>query len=125
MPMYEYRCGQCRRRFSVLFRSFSAERDVACTSCGSAEVSRLISTFAVMKSEESRMEEMADPSRLGDLDENDPKSMARWMRRMGAEMGEDLGPEFSEMVDRMESGESIDDLGPPGGEGGGFGGDLE
>ncbi|MBI4497169.1 MAG: zinc ribbon domain-containing protein [Chloroflexi bacterium] len=112
MPLYEYRCQQCRRRFTVLLRSFSTEVAARCTACGSADVARLISTFAVLKSEESRLEQMSDPSWLGDVDENDPRSMARWMRRMGAELGEDLGPEFSEMVDRLEAGDDLGELGP-------------
>ncbi len=71
------------------------------------------------------MESLADPSSLAGLDENDPKSMARWMRKMSSEMGEDLGPEFSEVVDRLEAGEdpesieqSIPELGGAGGTGG-------
>lgn len=52
------------------------------------------------------MEDLADPSSFGDLDENDPRSVARWMRKMSNEVGEDLGPEFDEVVDRLESGES-------------------
>lgn len=58
-----------------------------------------------MKSEESRLEAMADPANFGDVDEQDPRSVARWARRMGKDVGEDLGPEFDEMVDRMEAGE--------------------
>jgi len=56
------------------------------------------------------MEDLTDPAQFGDLDENDPKSMARWMRKMGDEMGEDLGPEFGEVVDRLESGQSPEDI---------------
>ena len=52
-----------------------------------------------MKSEEDRLESLADPSKLGDVDENDPKSMARWMKKMGQEMGEDLGEDFDAAVD--------------------------
>ncbi len=73
-------------------------------------MTRLISKVAVLKSEESRLENLTDPSSMGDLDENDPKSMARWMRRMGSEMGEDVGPEFDDMVGRMEAGEMPDDV---------------
>jgi hypothetical protein len=62
-------------------------------------MSRLISRVAVFRSEESRLERLADPSKLGDLDENDPQSVARWMKRMGKEMGEDIGDDFDEMVD--------------------------
>ena len=62
------------------------------------------------RSEESRLESMADPTSWGDFDENDPKSMARIMKRMGNEMGEDLGPEFDEVVDRLEAGEDPESI---------------
>lgn len=76
-----------------------------CSRCGSLDLTRLVSRVAVMKSEESRLESLADPSSFGDLDENDPRSVARFMRNMSSEMGEDLGDEFNEVVDRLESGE--------------------
>ena len=63
-----------------------------------------------MRSEENRFESLADPSSLSGLDENDPRSLARWMRKMSRETGEDLGPEFDEMVDRMEAGESPEEI---------------
>ena len=56
------------------------------------------------------MDDLADPSMLGDLDENDPKSMARWMRKMGSEVGEDMPPEFDEVIDRLESGQSPEEI---------------
>lgn len=62
------------------------------------------------RSEENRIESMADSSGWGDIDENDPKSMARMMKKMGTEMGEDLGPEFSEVVDRLEAGEDPESI---------------
>ena len=64
----------------------------------------------MLRSEESRLDDLSDPAAFGDLDENDPKSMARWMRRMSAEMGEDLGDEFGEVVDRLEAGESPESI---------------
>jgi len=45
------------------------------------------------------MESLADPSKWGGLNEKDPKSMARWMKRMGKEMGEDAGEDVDQMVD--------------------------
>ena len=66
-------------------------------------MSRLMSRFAMPRSEESRMESLADPSRMGDVDENDPKSVARMMKRMGKEMGDEFsGPEFDEAVEEIE-----------------------
>jgi len=61
-------------------------------------MSRLISRVRVLRSEESRLESLADPSKWGGLDENDPASVARWMKKMSGEMGEDLS---SEEVDQM------------------------
>jgi len=63
-----------------------------------------------VRSEESRLEDLSDPTSFGDLDENDPRSIARFMRKMGDEVGEDLGPEFEEVVDRLEAGESPEDI---------------
>lgn len=122
MPIYEYRCRGCRRRVSVFFRSFNSTAEPVCPECGSTELTKLVSRFAVVKSEESRLEDLADPGSLGDLDENDPKSIARWARKMGDQLGEDLGPEYEEMVDRLEAGEMPDDEGMPGMGGDDFGG---
>ena len=112
MPIYEYRCQDCRRRVTVFLRSFSEAGTTAlqCPRCGGANLTRLVSRVAVLRSEESHLNDLADPSSLGDLDESDPKSLARWMRRMGNEMGEDLGDEFKEVVDRLEAGENPEEI---------------
>jgi putative FmdB family regulatory protein len=112
MPIYEYRCHNCRRRVSIWWRTFSeAETGAAhCPRCDSEELTRLVSKVRVVRSEESRLEDLSDPTSFGDLDENDPRSIARFMRKMGDETGEDLGPEFEEVVDRLEAGESPEDI---------------
>ena len=58
-----------------------------------------MSRFATVKSEDARLESLADPSQYGDLDENDPQSVARFMKRMGKEMGEDLGDDLDAAMD--------------------------
>jgi putative FmdB family regulatory protein len=122
MPIYEYDCDNCHRRTSVLTMRVSETVEVVCRHCGSAAMNRLMSRFATPRSEDSRMDALADPSKFGDLDENDPKSVARMMRRMGREMGDEFGGhEFEEAVDEIES---SGDLGDDDGEsGGGTGGD--
>jgi hypothetical protein len=80
-----------------------------CSRCGSERLKRLISRAAVLRSEESRLESLAEDG-LGDLDENDPRSLGRWMRRMSNEVGEDLGDEFEEIVSRLEAGESPEEI---------------
>jgi putative FmdB family regulatory protein len=112
MPIYEYRCHSCRRKVSILWRSFSeaAAGQPVCPHCGGRDLTRLVSKVAVLRSEESRLDDLADPSSLGDLDENDPKSIARWMRKMSRETGEELGDELNEVVDRLEAGESPEEI---------------
>lgn len=93
-----------------MLRRLSDQNPPRCPFCGGQDLKRLISRVAVVRSEESRLDSLADPSSLTDLDEKDPRSMARWMRRMSQEMGEEMGPEFDEMVDRLDAGESPEEL---------------
>jgi putative FmdB family regulatory protein len=119
MPIYEYRCADCRRRASLLYQTFSAAAAATptCPHCGSARLERLVSRVFQLKSEDAQLDDLADPSTFGDVDENDPKSVARWARRLGSQMGEDLGDDWDEMVDRLEAGDDFAEEGE-GGEGG-------
>ena len=123
MPIYEYRCDDCGRLTSVLVRTFSETPSPMCGRCGGANLRKLVSRFATVKSDDARLDDMADPSHYSDLDENDPKSIARWARKMSGEMGEDLGSEFDEAVDELESGKMPEDLGGEAGLGPDGGGD--
>jgi putative FmdB family regulatory protein len=100
MPLYEYRCLDCKKRSTVLVLSPANQAPAGCSHCKSARVERILSRFASPKSEEARLEALADPGNLAGLDENDPKSMARFMKNMGEEMGEDLG---DDVLEAMES----------------------
>jgi hypothetical protein len=82
---------------SFLVLSVASFRPV-CKYCRSENLEQLFSRFATPKSEASRLESLADPSSLSGLDENDPGSVARWMKKMGQELGEDLG---GEDIDQM------------------------
>lgn len=102
MPIYEYECKECRKKSSILTLRVSEKVDPKCDHCGSSKMQRLISRVRIVRSEESRMERLADPSTFSGVDENDPRSMVKWMKRMGHEMGEDLGEDFGEMVEEAE-----------------------
>jgi putative FmdB family regulatory protein len=111
MPIYEYRCADCRRRVSIFYRSFDAiPGDPTCPRCGGSHLRRLISRVSVVRSDDSRLDDLSDPSMLDDLDENDPRSLARWMRKMGDEVGEEMPPEFNEVIGRLESGQSPEEI---------------
>lgn len=99
MPIYEYECQGCRRRVSLLIRTLNPAESPRCPRCGSAELSRLMSRFATVKSEDARLDALSDPGSFGDLDENDPRSVAQFVKKMGSEMGEDLGPDLDAAMD--------------------------
>jgi putative FmdB family regulatory protein len=110
MPIYMYRCKDCRKRFEV-FMTYQeyGTRPVECAHCHSTNVTRRIGRIRVARSEESRLESLADPSALEGL-EDDPRALGRMMRQMGREMGEDMGPEFDEVIGRLEAGQSPEDI---------------
>jgi putative FmdB family regulatory protein len=106
MPIYEYRCADCRKKTTVVTLAVGAAVEPVCQHCGGRSLTKLVSRVAVRRSEESRLESLADPSSLSGLDENDPKSVARWMKKMGREMGEEAGEDFDQEVDKaMEEAE--------------------
>jgi putative FmdB family regulatory protein len=146
MPIYEYRCADCKRRVSIYFMSFSAADrrieagEVECPRCGGKHLSRLMSKVHMVRGGRSDGDDMADDmgdSGMGDidgmdgmlegLDDEDPRSVARWARRMKESMGDemDLGPEFDQALARIEAGEDpdkvMDDMDPE--SLGGIGGD--
>jgi putative FmdB family regulatory protein len=123
MPIYEYICQECRRRSSFLIRTTGDSEPLVCSHCQSEKLQRVMSRFSSVRSEESRLENLADPNRWSGLDENDPASVAKFVKRMGSEMGEEMSREdIDQMADEAaheaESGMGTgDDSLPPAGQG--------
>jgi len=113
MPIYEYSCLKCKRRMSYLVLTPSSFKPV-CKYCRGTELEQMYSRFATPKSEERRLESLADPSSFAGLDENDPGSVARWMKKMGKEMGEDLGEDMDQVADEAAEEASRGSLGEDG-----------
>lgn len=107
MPIYEFRCNACRKRTSVFARSMTSPVSAVCEHCSSPDVSRIFSRVAVLRGEDDFSG--LDESSLGDVDENDPRSVARWVRKMSREMGEPLEPEMESDLERMEAGDLPDE----------------
>ncbi|MBC8161025.1 MAG: zinc ribbon domain-containing protein [Roseiflexaceae bacterium] len=111
MPIYEYHCPACNGQFQKLVAGFRDPQGLSCPRCQSPDVTRAISRFATVRSEEARIDALSDTSMFGGLDESDPASIARWAKKLGKELGEDAGEDWDEMVDEMmeeeaEGGES-------------------
>jgi putative FmdB family regulatory protein len=111
MPTYDYACGNCGKRFDI-YLSYSeyGKTPVLCVHCGSDQVKRRLNRVRMAKSEDSRLEGMGDDFSDFEGLEDDPQAMGRMMRKMGKEMGEDLPPEFDDVVDRLEAGQSPEDI---------------
>jgi putative FmdB family regulatory protein len=113
MPTYDFICLDCKKSFD-LFIPYSAygTKPAPCSHCGSENTRRRITRVRIAKSPESRLESLgdfSDPSALEGL-EDDPKALGRMMRKMGNELGEEMPPEFDEVVDRLEKGQSPEEI---------------
>ncbi|MCA1899226.1 MAG: zinc ribbon domain-containing protein [Chloroflexi bacterium] len=111
MPTYDFICNDCQQRFEV-FLTYAeyGKKAVQCVRCQSANVRRRMTKVRIAKSDESRMEAAADDFAGLEGIENDPKALGRMMRKMGKEMGEELPSEFNEVADRLEAGQSPEEI---------------
>lgn len=101
MPIYEYQCQACHGRFQKLVRGFTDPTDLACPRCQSGNLKRLVSQVAQLHSDQAKAEMLGDDRMLAGLDENDPRSVAKWAKQLGQTIGEDAGSDWNEMVDQM------------------------
>lgn len=120
MPIYEFYCDQCNTVFNFLARRPGIDKQPDCPQCGKPRLEKMISRFATIGRarepgendslagmDEGRLEEV-----LGGLmreaegaDENDPRQMARLMRRFADRAGLSLGESMEAAIARMEAGE--------------------
>ncbi|MCK4800549.1 MAG: zinc ribbon domain-containing protein [Anaerolineales bacterium] len=110
MPNYEYQCTDCNHKFEI-FQTYQdyGIRPLSCPKCKSSKIKRIIKPVRVARSEEDRFESLSDPEQLAGL-EDDPQALGKMMRRMSRELGEDMGPEFDEVVDRLEKGQPPEEI---------------
>lgn len=110
MPLYDFLCLDCHKRFEIRipYQNYGAET-IHCPSCQSTHVKRRIGRIRVAHSEEAQLEAFADPSALAGM-ENDPKAMGKMLRKIKNEIGEETPPEFDDVVDRLEKGQSPDEI---------------
>jgi len=103
MPVYDYLCNKCKKRFQnhFTYREYGST-PARCTHCGSEDVRRKIGRVRVARSSSAAFDSLES---MENLDQEDPRALASMMRSMSREMGEDLPPDVDEMVDRLEAGE--------------------
>ena len=111
MPVYDFRCSECRTKFEkkLSFTDYDHFKPV-CPACSSSNVKRIIRKVRFSLGDRSRLATLADPANLGALDE-DPRALGKMMREMSGQIGTDEMPgEFDEVVDRLEKGQSPDEI---------------
>jgi putative FmdB family regulatory protein len=102
LPLFEFKCKSCARKFTALVGVIADSAPPKCPACGSTDLSKLMSRFAAVRSEEDMLASLSDPDKVGDLE--DPANMRKFVKEMGQELGEDLGDEFDEYLAGAEGG---------------------
>ena len=104
MPIYEFRCDDCKRLTSVFTKSMSAKVDAECGNCGSKKLSRALSKFAYHQSMSRVLEQHgAEPASREDY--KDPRQIGRWAERKFDEYGMEMPEKAREMIDAARDGQ--------------------
>ena len=93
MPIFEFVCEDCGKQFSALVGMVASSKPPACPRCKGDRLNKVVSRFARIRSEEEKLDSLADETAIGDI-ENDPKAMRKWVREMGKAMDEDMDDEL-------------------------------
>ena len=109
MPIYEYRCNQCDREFSELFLNMKEVNKIRCKFCNSRDLTKILSSFSVHQTEESRLASFNTSKKRGDDFYKDSRNIGLWAKKRTREMGVDLGPKMDEIVERGRTGKILDD----------------
>jgi len=100
MPLFEFTCSNCAKRFTFLTGVVQNEAPPRCPVCGSEELTKLMSRFSRGQDDDARMDALAD--RLDDGGLDDEATLRRYAREMSreveAETGENLEADFEELA---------------------------
>ena len=123
MPLYEYSCRACSKQFTFLAGVISDNSEARCPRCGSRDLAKLMSRVARGRSDDDRMEAMAERMETKDLD--DPGSLRQFAREMGRELSAETGEDMSDEMEAMIEAEARGEADESGGFGGASGGNSD
>ena len=109
MPIYEYRCNRCNKIFSHLLLCSREISEVKCKFCRSKDLTKLLSSFSIHQTEESRMKGLDTSKRPSDDFYKDSRNVGLRTKKRMRELGVDLGPKLDEIVERGRTGKILDD----------------
>lgn len=149
MPIYEYYCLDNHTIYQFYAKTLAQGQTVPkCPENPAFRMQKIVSSFAINSggkksdaepanaagetgggdpAEDARMEAAmsAMEKEFANVDENDPRAMARMMRRMADLTGEKIDGEMEEVVRKLEEGADPDSLEDQLGEGGEEGGGMD
>ena len=111
MPIYEYQCLSCSRKFQLLIGMVTGSDEEACPRCHSKEIKRLVSRFARLRTEEDRLDQMADRfEKLDELDDvDDPAMIESFTKEFSDSMDDEMRQDMEQLMDSEMSGDTIAD----------------
>lgn len=109
MPIYEYRCDDCKKVTSALILRPQEEEALQCAHCGASRLVRILSRFAVHKTEAQRLKEFDTGKHQDDSFYRDSRNVGLWAKKRAQELGADLGPQFDDVVERARTGKILED----------------
>jgi putative FmdB family regulatory protein len=110
MPIYEYECARCGRISSHVVLGARRRERIACPGCGSAKMRRVMSSFAVVESENSRLASFDTSKRPDESFYRDSRNVGLWAKKRAKEMGVDLGSQFESTLEKARSGKLIKEM---------------
>jgi putative FmdB family regulatory protein len=109
MPIYEFRCNNCKKEFSELFLRIKDAEKVKCKFCNSSDLTKLLSSFCVHQTEESRLADFDTSKPRGEEFYKDSRNIGLWAKKRLREMGVDLGPKLDEIVEKGRTGKILEE----------------
>jgi putative FmdB family regulatory protein len=109
MPIYEYRCKKCKKEFSQLILNPKEVTEVRCRFCNSPNLKKLLSSFRVHQTEESRLSSFDTSKTRGDSFYKDSRNIGLWAKKRMRELGVDLGSKMDEIVEKGRTGKILNE----------------
>ncbi len=111
MPIYEYECARCAKVSSHgVMRSSRRPGKISCPRCGATRLKRVMSSFAVVATEASRLADFDTSKPRGESFYSDSRNVGLWAKKRAKEMGVDLGSKFEDTVEKARSGKLIKEM---------------
>ncbi|MBW2062691.1 MAG: zinc ribbon domain-containing protein [Deltaproteobacteria bacterium] len=110
MPIYEYRCESCGKITSALILKSQEEETLQCAHCQGDCLIRVLSQFALHKTEAQRLNEFNSSAPRDDSFYKDNRNVGLWAKKRAHELGVDLGDRFDEVVERARTSKHPEDL---------------